>query len=207
MSTTKTVSSALARAPNPSSALATSSLVARPVTFSSPSAGASTRKARFSFATPSRSDACASVVPHLWKVLPCSGSPARPTTISRKACSIGLYQPHQAAVAPLGARQTHERHQDDRHVPELALLHGGDAAAAVADVFRDVGHRGGRVELAARLLGNAAQRGGVHHRVEVLRVARRRANVAGARPERLVRLRGIHRHFVGSGLCTDEQAR
>src|ERR1041384_3590510 len=147
MSTTKTTSSALARAPNPSRVLATSSLVALPVTFSSPSAGASTRNARFSLATPRRSDACASVVPHLWKVLPCSGSPARPTTMSRKACSIGgLRQPDETAIAPLDAHQREERDQDDGHVPQLAFLDGRHAAAATAQVFGQTRDRVRRVE-------------------------------------------------------------
>ena len=90
----------------------------------------------------------------------------------RKACSISD-KPHRAAVAPLGADQPDEHDQDDRHVPELALLDRRDAAARVADVLGEARDIGRRVEPAARFLGDAPQRRLVHRRIEDTRRRRR----------------------------------
>ena len=138
-------------------------------------------------ATPSRSDACASVVPHLWNVLPCSGSPGQADDDEEKGFQHGglaLDQPHVATVAPFGEGEREQRQQDDRHVPELALLDARSRRARRSGRPRPVGHGVGRVEPAAGFLGDAPQRRGVHRRVEVLGLARRRAHVAGARAER-----------------------
>ena len=44
-------------------------------------------------------------------------------------------QSDEATVAPLRADQTHERNQDDGHVPQFAFFNRRDAAARVADVL------------------------------------------------------------------------
>ena len=127
--------------------------------------------------------------------------------MSRKALSIRTgHVADRAAVAPLGAHQAHQREEDDRHVPELALFHRRDAAARVADVLGQPGGRLRRVETAARLLGNPPQRPFVHRR------DRRTRRRSGPRAERDAaaddgRPPGrIDRHLVGPRLGADERA-
>ena len=120
---------------NASSALVISSRVAAPST-SLLALGRLRRRDRPGARAPRRSalDASASVVPHAWNVLPCSGSPARPTTMRRKVLQHQA-SPTHPPVAPFGADQRHQRDQDDRHVPQLTLFDRGHAAAGVAHVF------------------------------------------------------------------------
>src|SRR5437899_5783517 len=59
--------------------------------------------------------------------------------------------------SPFAEHESDEQHEERGHVPQLALLDDGDAAAAVADGLGQRRRIGGREEAAACLVGDPLQ--------------------------------------------------
>ena len=83
----------------------------------------------------------ASALPHLWNVLPCSGSPARPTTMSRKALQHRATRALRSPRAGSPIRRTARPSAPTRMIGMFQSSRSSTrrhAAAAVADVLGEV---------------------------------------------------------------------
>ena len=91
-------------------------------------------------------------------------------------------------------------------MPQLALFHGGDAAAGVPEILRQTLDGVRCVEATARLVGDSPEQGRMHGRVEVLRVAGRGAEMRDRLSERRTGTRCINRDLVRARFVADERA-
>src|SRR5438874_92943 len=78
------------------------------------------------------------------------------------------YEPSLLPICPFARHQANEQQEDDRHIPQVHLIHDGDAALTERDVLGKAVYRRRRVKAAAGLSRDALEQGGAHLRIEEL---------------------------------------
>src|SRR6185436_7462529 len=90
--------------------------------------------------------------------LPPSSTPALPPSC----------KPSCASIRPLGTHERYEQEEEERHIPEVELIHDRHAVLRHREILDQRRNTIGSVELPARLVGDALEQRRAHLGVYVL---------------------------------------